>query len=104
VTAVKSVTAATAHCFGSTNLTHQWFGWQLKLNSCITAKVIAAGTAASVVAGIITAALGVTVVGGIIALVVGGLIGLGTAALAWCSSDGDCAIIDFGPAVWCANQ
>lgn len=104
VAAAAVVAKTVSHCYGSTNLTHQWFGYQLKINSCITAKILAAGLAVTTVAGILTAALGVTVIGGIIALVVTGIVGLGSAALYYCSSDGDGAIIDFGPVPWCANQ
>ncbi|MES2171706.1 MAG: hypothetical protein V4479_13455 [Actinomycetota bacterium] len=105
VLALKSTVAAVAHCLGSNSFSHQWFGYRLKLNSCNVSRVLAVGASITTVAGIIAGILGPTVIGGALALAATAIVGLGSATLLWCSSNGNGSIIDFGPGVvWCANQ
>lgn len=100
------VTASKARCVGKTNYSVQWFGDQLKLNTCDVSRIIAALSIGAGAAGITAIVLSETGVGGIAAGVIAGLLAIGAGALQWCSSDGTGVIFDVSWAgvPWCAAQ
>ncbi|CAQ01967.1 putative integral membrane protein [Clavibacter sepedonicus] len=95
-----------SRCAGVTNYSTQWFGRQLKLNSCDTSRLIAAlavGAGIATLAAIVTAETGVgAIAGGVIAA----LLSIGAGAIAFCAADGNGVIVDqsWTGAPWCAGQ
>ncbi|ALD12483.1 hypothetical protein [Clavibacter capsici] len=95
-----------SNCVGETDYSTQWFGHQLKLNSCDANRLIgalAAGAGIATVAAIITSETGV---GGIAGALIAGLLAIGGGALAFCAADGNGLIVDQGwnGVPWCAGQ
>ncbi|WP_435081379.1 hypothetical protein [Clavibacter michiganensis] len=95
-----------SNCTGETNYSTQWFGHQLKLNSCDTNRLIgalAAGAGIATIAAIITSETGV---GGIAGALIAGVLAIGGGAIAYCAADGNGVILDQGwnGAPWCAGQ
>lgn len=98
--------ASRANCAGQTNYSTQWFGHQLKLNSCDANRVIAAMSAGAGVAGLAAIITSETGVGGIAGGVIAGVLAIGAGALGWCAANGTGVIIDLSWAgvPWCAAQ
>ncbi len=107
VSATRSLTSEISimGCVGETNVTTQWFGLQIKLNSCDANRLIGTMTGGGGVAGII-AVLASTGVGTVVAGVAAGILAIGAGVVAWCAADGNGLILDYsyaGPS-WCAGQ
>jgi hypothetical protein len=102
----KVVTAAKAHCYGKTNSSTQWFGHQMKLNSCYTTEIIGALTAGTGGAAIVAGILAITGVGAAVAGIVAGVLGVFLGAITVCSHNGNGIILDesWTGQVWCAGQ
>jgi hypothetical protein len=98
--------AAKAKCYGVNNYSVQWFGDQLKINSCVTSAVIGALSAGAGVAGIVAVITSETGIGGIAAGLIAGILAIGAGVLATCGSRGNGTIIDLSWAgiPWCASQ
>jgi hypothetical protein len=110
VDAVANATSAVVkHCYGSSNYSSQWFGLQIKVNSCTVAKIIAdiqiGAGATAIVAAILLAIPAIGTIVSILGGVAAGLLAIGSGILGNCAADGDGTIIDFGGGIaWCANQ
>jgi len=94
------------HCYGSQSYSTQWFGHQLKVNTCTANKILSALAAGAAIATIAAIVLAATGVGGTAAAIVAGFLALGAAAVGYCSADRDAAILDssWAGGFWCANQ
>ncbi len=100
---VRRQVAIKAHCVGKNNHSVQWFGNQLKLDSCNTTRLLAvAGFGSAAIVGILAITGVGAPVAGAIAIVLGAVVG----ALSWCSANGTGIIIDesWAGAAWCAAQ
>ena len=102
----NAIAAAKAKCAGVNNYSVQWFGDQLKINSCVVQNVIGALTAGAGAAGIAAIILAETGIGGAAAGVIAGLLAIGAGVLTSCASSGRGVIIDlsFAGIPWCASQ
>lgn len=97
---------AASACRGKNNSTTQWFGWQLKVDSCVANRLIgelAAGAGAATVIGLISSWTGI---GGLAAGLVAGILAIGAGVLGACASNGKGLIIDvaWNGVPWCAGQ
>jgi hypothetical protein len=99
----RQIQSLKAKCSGKNNHSVQWFGPQMKLDSCNTNRLIAAAGAGS---AIIIGILAVTGVGVAAAAVVAAVLGVVVGAIAWCAANGNGVIIDesWAGQVWCASQ
>jgi hypothetical protein len=93
-------------CVGVNDYSTQWFGHQLKLDSCNTSRLIGAlavGAGAAGIAALITAWTGA---GPVVAGVIAGVLTIGGGAIAICAADGDGLILDQGwnGVPWCSGQ
>lgn len=100
------VSAARASCKGQTGGSTQWYGWQLKINSCQSATLIASIGAG---AGVATAAAlfnSWTGVGGISARAIAALITAGVGILNICNASGNGMILNLAwtGTPWCWQQ
>jgi len=102
----QSLVAAKSSCAGQNNGSTQWFGLQLKIDSCKANTLIAmmaGGAATATIAGVLTSWTGI---GGISAGLIAGLLGLGSAIVAGCAARGTGLILDLAwtGLPWCAAQ
>jgi hypothetical protein len=103
---VVATAASRARCMGRTNYSVQWFGDQLKLNSCDAARVISAMSAGAGVAGLAAIIASDTGVGGIAGGVIAGVLAIGAGLLGSCAANGTGVIVDVSWAgvPWCVAQ
>ncbi|MFC6356584.1 hypothetical protein [Luethyella okanaganae] len=108
--AVDEVTSALvqarAGCQGQNNGTTQWYGWQLKIDSCKAAQLVAsvsAGAGVATVAGLLTSWTGI---GGISAGAIAAVLAAGAGFLAVCAAPGKGMILNLAwtGIPWCASQ
>ena len=107
-TAAKATLAKAlkAKCEGKNNSSIQWFGHQLKLDSCNTTRLVAALAVGAGGAGVVAAILAITGVGAAVAGVIAGVLGGLGGVVAFCGANGNGVIIDesWAGAMWCAGQ
>jgi hypothetical protein len=98
-------TAAKSSCAGKTNISGQWFGLQIKLNSCDTNRLVAAMTGGGGIGAIITV-LASSGIGTVAAGVAAGILAIGAGIVGWCAANGRGVILDYSyvGASWCASQ
>ena len=100
-TARSAAVALASNCQGINELSYQWFGQQLKLDSCVTGRIIGALSAGAGTAALIALITSETGIGGLAGGIVAALFTIGAGVLGSCAADGTGVIID--PA-WCAAQ
>ncbi len=101
-----AIAASRASCAGQTSYSIQWFGYQLKLNSCVTNAVIGGLSAGAGAAGIAAIIASETGIGGLAGGLLAGILAIGAGVLGICASSGNGVIVDLSWAgvPWCASQ
>ena len=97
---------ALAACSGQNGGSTQWYGWQLKIDSCKSAQMIAAVTAGAgvaTVAGLLTSWTGI---GGISAGAIASILAAGAGILSVCAAAGKGMILNLAwtGLPWCWSQ
>lgn len=98
--------AAKSTCVGKNNSSIQWFGHQIKLNSCNANRLSAGLAIGAAGAGVVTAILAATGVGGAVAGVIAAVLAGLSGVIAFCNANGRGIILDesWAGVAWCASQ